>query len=75
MKNYTATTSSYYELIQLNASQTIYVLQNLRAGAKYKFQVSAMNKFGSGERSAESSWIETQTLGIQLSFLITFVPV
>ena len=49
-------------LVKLPATTT-YVVTNLLAGSKHKFQVLAMSKFGSGDPSVETKWIETQALG------------
>ena len=42
---------------------TTNMVNNLRAGSQYKFKVGAMNKFGLGDLSYETDWIQTQTLG------------
>lgn len=62
MKNFT---DRYFSLlIKLPASQTSYVVPNLLAGSQHKFQVSAMNKYGVGDPSAETrTWYQTQALG------------
>ena len=55
-------TQNFYMLVELPAVTT-YLLTNLLAGSKHKFQVSARNKFGEGVRSYPSKyWIETKSL-------------
>ena len=61
MKNYT---QSQFYLIKELPAVTTYLLNNLLAGSKHMFQVSARNKFGDGVRSYPSkNWIITEALG------------
>ena len=62
MKHYTVT--DFILLVKLPASSTIYTVNHLQAGTRYKFKVAAANQFGTGNTSPETKWIETLTLGM-----------
>ena len=62
MKNYTM--ADFILLIKLPANATIYTVNHLQAGTRYKFKVAAANQFGTGDTSPETKWIETLTLGM-----------
>ena len=62
MKNYS--TSLFILLIKLPANTTVYTVNHLQAGTRYKFKVAAANQFGTGDTSAKTQWIETLTLGM-----------
>ena len=62
MKSYLM--SDFILLIKLPANATVYTVNHLQAGARYKFKVAAANQFGTGDISAETQWIETLTLGM-----------
>ena len=62
MKNYTMT--DFILLAKPPASTTVYTVNHLQAGTRYKFKVAAANQFGTGDTSAETQWIETLTLGM-----------
>ena len=56
--------SDFVLLIKLPANNTVYTVNHLQAGTRYKFKVAAANQFGTGDTSAETQWIETLTLGM-----------
>ena len=56
--------TDFNQLIKLPASATVYTVNHLQAGTRYKFKVAAANQFGTGDISAETQWIETLTLGM-----------
>ena len=56
--------TDFNQPIKLPASATVYTVNHLQAGTRYKFKVAAANQFGTGDTSAETQWIETLTLGM-----------
>ncbi|XP_047144342.1 protein sidekick-1 isoform X1 [Hydra vulgaris] len=60
MENFTM--NNFLLLAQLQPEMTSFTVNNLLAGAKYRFRIAALNKFGKGFDSDPTSWIETQAL-------------
>ena len=67
MKNFSM--DNFFLVGKPQATSTTFTVNGLLAGAKYSFKIAALNKFGKGQDSDPTNWIETQALGL---FVITF---